>query len=140
MPRASATGVGPSMTWTLLFDADCPLCRNLAELSVRRVGPALHAVSWQTFCLSADAVAQLPAATRDRPADQLRVWTGQELVEGEGAWAFLLAQHPDLSALQWLAARLGLSAEVGRALMRSGALLRRLCRRCGRSLRRGAEG
>ncbi len=110
----------------VLFDGDCPLCRSLAELAGQRTDGALKFAPWQearlTLGLAAEAQAQ--------PADKLRVLTGGALLEGEGAWAFLLERYEGLSALGWLAGRLGLSRPTAKLLGGSADLLKRLCRRC----------
>ena len=114
----------------ILFDETCKPCKTLAELAARRAGPGLSFVSWQIFRVT-EAAQGLPEVLLKKSADQLRVWTGSALIEGDEAWRFLLASHPDLAALNWLAVKLGLSQGTARAMQRSGGLLRRLCRKCG---------
>ena len=110
----------------VLFDADCPLCRSLAELAGRRTGGALRFAPWQ------EARAMLGAEEQTRPADKLRVLTGGRLLEGEGAWTFLLEHYEGLAGLGWLAGKLGIAKETARVMAGSAGLLRRMCRRCGK--------
>lgn len=117
-------------TSTVLFDEACPLCQSLAALAARRAGPELAFASWQRFRSTTVAQAALGPACLDLPADTLRVFTGQTLYEGEDAWAYLLAKHPDLHALNWLADRLNLARGTARGLNGVGHLVRRFCRRC----------
>jgi hypothetical protein len=125
---AAAAAPGPA---EVLYDAACAPCRQLAELAARRAGGALGFASWQEF-RGSEAARGLPESVRAAEADELRVWTGGELVAGRAAWALLVERHPDLAGLAWLARRLGLASSTpGAALESAGALLRRLCRRCG---------
>ncbi len=112
---------------TVLFDRDCPLCRSLAEFASGRTGGGLRFQAWQEFQASGDAEA---LNAQGLPADRLRVLTGGKLLEGEGAWGYLLASYKDLAALNWLAAKLGLLRTTARVMDRSGGFLRKLCLRC----------
>lgn len=116
---------------TVLFDDACPLCQTLASLAARRAGPALRFDSWQSFAVSPEAQAVLADDVLARPADRLRVFTDGRLIEGDAAWAHLLTAHRDLDGLNWLAARIGMQGATIKAFAGTGALLRRLCRRCG---------
>ena len=112
----------------VLFDDDCPPCRSLAAWGAARAGDSgLRFRSWQDFA----------AAEGDaRPADRLRVLADGAMLEGEAAWEHLVARHPSFQQLTWMARRIGLArpeAETGKALMRTGAIVRRLCLRCPRS-------
>ncbi len=116
---------------TVLFDRDCGLCKSLAAFAEQRTGGALRFLAWQEFQASEEGVAELGVERSHLPADRLRVLTSGGLLEGEGAWGFLLESYGDLAALNWLAAKLGLSRAAARAIDRSGGVLRRLCRKCG---------
>lgn len=116
---------------TVLFDRDCPLCRSLAQFASGRAGGALRFLAWQDFKASSEADA-LGDAARALPADRLRVLTEGRLIEGEGAWGYLLATYQDLAALNWLAAKLGLTRAVSGAMSRSADLLKSLCWKCGK--------
>ena len=121
----------------VLFDGDCPPCRALADWAARAaVGAAgpLTFAPWQEFASSPGATA-LTQEQRRLPADSLRVLTGTDLLEGEAAWAHLVAAHPSFKQFNWMARRLGLAspeAPAGRVLMKAGAIVRSLCRRCSR--------
>jgi predicted DCC family thiol-disulfide oxidoreductase YuxK len=108
----------------ILFDADCVLCRSLAELASKRAGPGLRFVAWQDYTQR--------ASLGDGVADRLRARIDGELVEGEAAWAALIARHRDLAGLDWLAGKLGLTKQTARAASRAGGLLRKICRSCGK--------
>ncbi len=112
---------------TVLYDRDCPLCRSLAEFASGRAGEGLRFLAWQEFQASGEAEA---LEAQSFPADRLRVLTGGKLLEGEGAWGYLLASYEDLAALNWLAAKLGLSRTTARVMDRSGDFLRKLCLKC----------
>ena len=116
---------------TVLFDRDCGLCRSLAAFAEQRTGGKFRFLAWQEFQDTSEAEAQLGPEFRTMPADRLRVLTSTGLLEGEGAWGFLLESHGDLAALNWLAAKLGLSRVAARVMERSGGVLRRICPKCG---------
>lgn len=131
MPNPSTSGAG-----TVLFDADCPLCRSLAELAGRRSAGAIAFRSWQDFQASSVASPEVTAEELAKPATSLKVLVGATLLEGEHAWGYLLETHPDLGGLSWMAERLGLAKATARVMARSGDLLRRLCGRCPADARR----
>lgn len=117
----------------VLFDEDCALCRQLAAHAGRRAAPGTSFRGWQSFASSAEGRHRLPEASRSLPATELRVLCDEGgLLEGVDAWAYLVAQHPDLRGLDWLARRLGLVREAAAALRGAGSLLRSLCPRCPR--------
>jgi hypothetical protein len=117
----------------VLFDEDCALCRQLAAQAGRRTAPGTAFRGWQSFTSSVESRERLPEASRGLPASELRVLCDDGgLLEGVDAWAYLVAQHPDLRGLDWLARRLGLVREAAAALRGAGALLRALCPRCPR--------
>lgn len=120
----------------VLFDAACPLCQTLAAHAQRRAATDLRFASWQDFQLAAEGAQLLPAGTQTLSADRLRVLDGQTLLEGEAAWSFLIANYRDLSALNWLAAKIGLQPQLARAAATTGFWARRLCRSCPRPQRR----
>lgn len=117
----------------ILFDKDCPLCKQLAELATRRAAPHLTFQSWQSYYDSPEAQAVLAATPAVDPAPrELRAVHAGQLLEGAAAWSVLLEAHPDLQALNWLAQRLGLQSQTSRAMRATAALLRALCPRCPR--------
>ena len=116
----------------VLYDHECGLCRSLAALMQRRcVQLAFH--SWQDY--RGRLSGKVPAAGEEACA-ALQVWDGERLHLGPEAWQRLLAQHPDLAGLSWLAAKLGLTAQVARSLDALGTTARWLCRSCPPQVRR----
>jgi predicted DCC family thiol-disulfide oxidoreductase YuxK len=115
----------------VLFDADCPLCRSLAELASRRSRGKLAFQSWQEFRSTRQA-SEIGQDIASFPADVLRVWDGVRLIEGEAAWHFLIERYQDLKPLGWLAAKLGLERRAAQLMESGGRVLRRLCWRCPR--------
>lgn len=116
----------------ILFDADCPLCEQLAALAAHRAGPHLGFCSWQNFRQSPEAQAVLASPPENHQPSELGALHNGHLLEGTAAWDLLLTQHPDLQSLNWLAQRLGLQKTTSQALRGAGALLRALCPRCPR--------
>ena len=116
----------------VLFDAGCKLCISLADHARRRADGGLRFESWQDFQRAAEGDARLPIGSKTLPADRLRVLDGAALLEGEAAWAFLLANYRDLGSLNWLAAKVGLHPQLARVAASTGDWARRLCRRCSR--------
>lgn len=114
---------------TVLYDAECPLCLRLAQYTQRHTGPNVSCQSWQEF-------RRLPIAndqygiSADTPVSDLRLLVDGTLTEGDDAWQVLLALHPTLSSLSWLARKLGLEQQTARSLNRTGHLLRSLCPSC----------
>jgi hypothetical protein len=114
--------------WTLLYDAECALCRMLAGLLSGPVMP------WQEAGGPRHSEAQpknpFPAPTDIGVAD-----LGQDpplVITGQEAWEILINQEPGLRKWQWIAAKLGLSERAAAATLRHGAhLARRICTRCG---------
>jgi hypothetical protein len=100
----------------VLYDADCPLCCQLASWIERK--------SEGKFVVEASG---------PEGADRLRVKTSEGLLEGVAAWEWLLAEVKELSGLAWLAARLGLTRETAAAMAQLGYAARRLCWRCPKS-------
>jgi hypothetical protein len=132
-PAEGAPSPAPLTPDLVLFDDDCPMCRSLAELVVKRAPAAFSAVAWQEFRASALAAERVGPDAAALPADTLRVLTPSALLTGLDAWSHLLERHPDLAPLGWLAAQLGVTTPAARTLARSGALLRSLlCRACPR--------
>lgn len=119
-------------TIIVFFDENCPLCRQLAAFVQRRALPGMRFCGWQSVAQNAEGREQMPDINWTLPANELRVWYPGGLLEGTAAWAFLIAQHPDLSALDWLARRLGLVNEAAQLLRGAAGLLRALCPRCPR--------
>ena len=103
---------------TVLYDKDCGLCRSLAAFAEQRSEGRLK------FQASQDE-------GHGEPADRLRVQTATGLLEGDQAWAYLLETYRDLAALNWLAAKLGLTTRAARLMNSSGSFVKRLCRKCG---------
>lgn len=112
----------------VIYDDNCALCRSLAAFGRQRAGSSLTFVSWTEFRASPEA-----QWFRDLPADpeSVLLWDGLQLAAGPEAWETLLAYHPDLRPLGWLAERLGLARPVARVLNVSSTLLRRFCSGCG---------
>ena len=104
---------------TVLYDAECSLCKMLAELCMKKAGDLNY-------------LAQVPSfETRGEPMLQIRLDSGS-ILSGPEAWGWLLANHPQLASLGWLAEKLGIARQTATLLGRSGKLLRRLCFSCGR--------
>lgn len=97
---------------TVHYDKHCALCRSLAGFAASRAGDGLTFVASET-------------------AEKLLVEAQGERLEGERAWAYLLAHHHDLAAFNWLAAKLGLASQAAKAIDRSGSFVKKLCIRCG---------
>ena len=109
----------------ILFDDQCPMCRNLASLAARKAPRDLAFRSWQEFT----------GHTDERP-DALGLWDGQQLLSGAPAWKALLAKHPALGGLNWAAARLNLTDQTATTLSTVSRLVRNLCTRCGHTPRK----
>jgi len=118
----------------VLFDGDCSLCRTLATLLARSAPSSLSFSPWQTFVTDATLSRGLSAELKERPADVLRVWDGQVLLEGRAAWAMLIAKTPSLKSLGWLAQRLGLEDQTATIVMKTAGALKRFCARCGKRI------
>ena len=103
---------------TVHFDRNCELCTLLANLMQRGV--------------STDEMAFIPSDG----ASELLVVTGEQTYVGQDAWTWILKHHPNLSSLQWLAAKLGLTQNVSHVMARGAHMLKSLCRNCGGSLLR----
>lgn len=116
----------------VLYDAACPLCRSLADFMQRKlVTTAVSFQAWQDFNKAPDPAC--PAAELEREKqqpEQLRVWTGTQLLAGTQAWLALVHAHPHLQGLNWLAAKLHLTPQLGQSLQWAGSSLRRFCRAC----------
>ena len=120
------------MSAIVLYDAECPLCRNLAAFAARHARGPIAFKAWQSFRGSPVAQLLFDGETRSRPADSLRVLEGGHLRAGPDAWAFLLEAYPALRGLGWLASQLGLQAQVAATLDRAGHRVRRACCSCRR--------
>lgn len=103
----------------VLYDGECPLCRQLAAWIERKAEGKFTVKTAQSESL-------------DAPADRLRVKTAQGLIEGVAAWEFLLSEVNELRGVAWLAARLGLTRQTAAVLSELGYVARRLCLRCPR--------
>jgi predicted DCC family thiol-disulfide oxidoreductase YuxK len=117
----------------ILYDGECPLCFDLAQWAKRHGGTSVTVESWQDFFDSSpNPYAELLAASGwDRSCPNLRAIVEGRLVEGPDAWERIIAALPELSKLQWLASRLGLTTALAKAVNHSGKVTRRWCRACG---------
>lgn len=120
------------MAEIVLFDSDCPPCVQLARWAEKRAAGNLTFAAWDDFRGSAEGAARLEKNVRLQAADRLRVLTDSALLEGDAAWRYLVAAHPSLKSLDWLAAKLGLSPLAAKALRTAGEVVRRFCASCPR--------
>jgi predicted DCC family thiol-disulfide oxidoreductase YuxK len=105
----------------LLYDGDCNLCRSLAQWIHRHSHQYWQTESWQAYAAR---------HSLDSSPHLLRIAVGNELLEGEQAWLYLLEQDPKLRQFHWAAARLGLARPTAKLAQRTGRWLKRLCRSC----------
>lgn len=112
---------------TVFYDNECSLCRSLAQFMARQLGGEdISFISWQEYRRQ-----QLcPPEFQQLKADTLRVWNGKTLLSSDEAWAFLLENHPQLSALNWVSKKLGISKQVSSTLRWTGQTARKICFRC----------
>lgn len=120
----------------ILYDSDCPICRKLARIVGARAKGTMVVEPWQSFRISTSARRIFPNDVLDRPADELRVWTGAKLLEGEAAWEFVLERHSDLRYLHKAASTIGMQQVTARILRASGHLARAARGCCGGTRRR----
>jgi predicted DCC family thiol-disulfide oxidoreductase YuxK len=100
------------------YDADCSLCRSLADFMAKRV-PSDQIV--------------FAASIENRPANlEVEVAEGgaRRTLVGTEAWQWLLEHHPTLEEMNWIAQKLGMAVVASRSMMRGADVLRRLCFRC----------
>ena len=100
----------------LLYDADCPLCCQLAVWAERRAPGKI-----------------LRRPLQDVGGDAVKLGVKRpngELVFGREAWRVLLEQHPDFKGLRWIGRKLGLEDQLAEGLQRTGSFIRRVCWRC----------
>ena len=118
--------------YLVLYDDECPFCKMLGELVAKRGHDRLLSQSWQYF--QTNPPLELVGETKvlEAPADKLRVWDGQTLWEGVGAWNFLLENYDDLKGLRWLATKLGLEEKTAQTFEKAGRTIRFFCSRCGK--------
>lgn len=110
----------------VIFDQDCPLCRNLAAFAEAR-GQGLKFMS---YCDFEKTLTDLPDVLENLNREKLMVWDGESLSIGTDAWARMIDHSPDLKGLSWLAAKLGLGQPMARLFEVSGLLLRGFCKKC----------
>ncbi|MFK7825855.1 MAG: hypothetical protein AB8G05_17005 [Oligoflexales bacterium] len=92
----------------------------------KKVGEEISFISWQIY----KETQSCPVEHRNLKADTLRVWNGYTLLSGPNAWLFLLEAHPQLSTLNWLSQKLGISKEVSNVMNWTGKTARRICFKC----------
>ena len=100
------------------YDADCSLCRSLADFMAKRV-------------VSEDIV--FAASLENRPENlEVEVSEGgaRKTLVGADAWQWLLEHHPTLEEMNWIAQKLGIANVTSRSMMRGADVLRRFCFRC----------
>lgn len=107
----------------ILYDDHCRLCRKLASLMAFHIPKGWHLQSWQSYALTKNLSPK---------SDKLRVLVGDDLLEDQEAWEFIVMNIPQLKKHLKLASRLGLYQISISAVTRSGRLLRYFCGRCGR--------
>lgn len=109
----------PRLGAVVRYDSRCALCSMLADFSQRK----MQGVEGVIF-----------APSQEQNPDQLHVELQVEGVKttlaGPQAWSWLLAQHPSLRELQWIASKIGLTAQAGRVLHYGTGWLRKFCLRC----------
>lgn len=113
------------MSHTVIFDDQCSLCVHLAQLMARK-SATLTFEPWSEFFAREESILA-PLGER-----RLAVYDGKELHYDAAAWQLVLEQHPALSDINWLAAKLGLSKPLGRALRLMGQGAKRFCFSCRR--------
>jgi hypothetical protein len=112
---------------TILYDQFCPVCRLLASLLAEEAPEHWTFLAWQRYQPSSNA----PESWREKRAQELRIVSGADFLEGEAAWSFLLREEPRLQKYQNIAAKLGLSLPTNAKWLRLiGHGLRRLCFSC----------
>lgn len=116
---SNPTGKGLEPGAVVFYDENCPLCQDLAQL----MGKLASAKVLRFEPAGIEGVQSLTVEVTDASGHI----TG---LVGPDAWKWLLAHHPALAPLQWLAAKLGLTDPAANAVMNGADLLRRFCRRC----------
>lgn len=71
---------------------------------------------------------QQPGLPPEAPA--LMVQRDDDLLVDDEAWQYLLSHYHGLSAINWLAVKIGIHRQTAVALKRAGSTLRLFCRRC----------
>lgn len=116
--------MNPFPTRTFYFDDRCGLCRSLAAWGVSF---GVSFVPWATAQENFPDVVDV--------SSELRFWDGQNLVSGTAAWEALIEHDPRMAAFNWIAKRLGLQKSIAVVIERTGGLLAKICRSCGRGPR-----
>jgi len=114
----------------VLYDDTCFVCRNFAVFARKSSYGKLQFQSWQDFA-KAPPTPKITESLLDKPADKLRVWTGETMLEGFESWEYLLQNHPQLKAIAWAAERMGLQKQTAAVLQSAGQSLKNACKNCG---------
>jgi hypothetical protein len=117
--NASTRALDQGARVVVLYDGGCSLCKLLANFSRERMRDVTDVV----FSPNAEP----------NPKDlvvQIRDDGVITTMTGRNAWSWLLEHHPSLRQVHWLAAKLGLTAEVSATMRRSADFLRKFCLRC----------
>jgi hypothetical protein len=112
----------------VLYDKVCPVCRVLANLMSDNALPHWVFKPWQDYPPPPEA----PQSWREPHPSELRVTgTNGIFLEGEAAWAFLIAEDPRLKRYQNIAAKIGVTVpSSARWLRMMGHGIRNLCFSC----------
>ena len=102
------------------YDGACSLCKTLAEFMGRKVPP--------------ESMIFLPSEKETPEKLEVEIWDdGQKVtLAGEYAWDWILAHHPYLDEIHWIAEKMGIHTQTSRYMMQGAELLRRFCFRCRR--------
>ncbi|MCX6127308.1 MAG: hypothetical protein NTV34_21515 [Proteobacteria bacterium] len=115
-PSEYTTILGPAK---VLFDPECSVCRNFAHF-IGKLTPPDQII----FAPSSDTnPKELVVTFKDNEGSD-------DWLSGISAWEWLLAHHPTLSGLGWMAEKLFIKRPAAVALSSGAQLLRRLCGRC----------
>lgn len=137
--RTSDHQVGPQPTseLTIFYDRTCSLCRNLGLWVESKGIPRVVVRAWQDYFADEGAHGGLaPELARLGPeCPELRVRLAGQIFEGADAWELILREIPEMRALNWVAARLGLDRQLAVAADQIGKRTRRWCPSCGKFIR-----
>lgn len=104
---------------TVFFDGNCRLCRDLAHFMGRLA--------------DLDLLQFKPSLESDPQSIKVEVKDEQgrtSTLQGRDAWQWLIANHPSIRPLHWIAVKLGLASSTATAVQVGAGVLRRLCFRC----------
>ncbi len=108
----------------IVYDGECDLCTTLAKF-MQRHAPNLVFQTFTDFQATKQSIDPMLKSS-------LGVYREGSYLHGTEAWQWMLAEHPDLQGLNWLAGKLGLTKTVSRSLEILGHTARRLCLSCRR--------